>query len=287
MSRFLSILIIAFATTATADTSMLFGPNGEALPAGNYRLLTVPSDATVMPTSTVLPIGGGVPYIPPVVPPVVPPVTPPVDPLTASIDAAIAAVTTDPEKALTAKTIGDGYKLAIGFAPTLKNADTFRQLIQIGTDMGLKQAGKAEAWKPYTDAMATLTATMTMQELVNCYTVASARLGGSVVPPVVPPVTPPTTKVDRVTYIYEKDENPIPPAVAATLYKLNKGGEIIAAAHEVDATDGDGDTPDQFKIAIKAAKKYGIPCLVVQAGDTVKVVSKSPQTEQDVLEAVQ
>lgn len=115
-------------------------------------------------------------------------------------------------------------------------------------------------------------------------------------PPVVVPTPPepgptpvePTdpNKVTRVTYVYEKDDGPVPSGVMAGLDTLNRRG-ILATTFEDDTTDGDGDVPLQYQAALKAAKEKGEkPALVVQAGATVKQVWHDVRTEADVLEAV-
>jgi hypothetical protein len=111
------------------------------------------------------------------------------------------------------------------------------------------------------------------------------------VPPVVSPTTPepppdePKKKVTRVTYVYEKDHNNVPRPVSLALQQLNAGGSIVAAEFEEDTVDGTGEVPDQFKIALAEARKTGLPSLVVQAGDSVVRVLKSPTTLESVLEA--
>lgn len=89
-------------------------------------------------------------------------------------------------------------------------------------------------------------------------------------------------KVDRVTYV--RNEKDLTPAgVSAALAELNTQG-ILATEFPDDATDGDGDVPDQYKIALPAARTSGIPSLVVQAGDKVVKTIKAPTTKQQVLE---
>lgn len=100
------------------------------------------------------------------------------------------------------------------------------------------------------------------------------------------PVDPAPSKVDRVTFVYEKSKHPIPLEVAAALSKLNTEAGILATSFEQDSVDGDGDTPDQYKIALEAAKKAGLPCLVVQSGSTVYKIKQSPKTAADVTEAI-
>jgi hypothetical protein len=109
-----------------------------------------------------------------------------------------------------------------------------------------------------------------------------------IVPPPIDPDKPvdPSLKVTRATYIYEKDNNTIPRAVVKALQQLNADGSgIVATEFEQNTTDGNGEVPDQYKIALEAAKKAGLPCLIVQAGDTVKKTVKDPKTTAEVLEA--
>ncbi len=101
-----------------------------------------------------------------------------------------------------------------------------------------------------------------------------------------PPIVP--SKVDRVTYVWEKDKTAVPRPVAAALNKINadSGGKIIATELEVDTVNGQGQNPPaQYKIAHAAAVATGLPCLVVQAGDVVVRVVKDPKTLEAVLEA--
>ena len=75
----------------------------------------------------------------------------------------------------------------------------------------------------------------------------------------------------------------MPDGVKIGLDKLNQRG-IVATSVDQDQVDGDGDIPEQYKLAIPAAKQAGLPALVVQAGSKVVNVVKKPETEQQVLE---
>ena len=100
----------------------------------------------------------------------------------------------------------------------------------------------------------------------------------------------PSQKATAATYIYEKDTTAVPSEVQAALGKLNVDrleDSFIASVFEQDTTDGDGDIPDQYKVPLQAAKEAGLPALVVTSGTLVLKVVKNPQTEQDVLGAVQ
>lgn len=105
-------------------------------------------------------------------------------------------------------------------------------------------------------------------------------------PPNQPP-QPQPSKVTRVTYVYEKDHTIIPRPVALALQRINaeSGGSVIASEVEDDVVDGEGQIPDQYAIAIEAARKAGLPSLVVQSGATVLRVVAAPVTEQSVMEA--
>ena len=87
-------------------------------------------------------------------------------------------------------------------------------------------------------------------------------------------ISPHSGKVTQATYIYEKDESVPPRDVQAALRDLNANG-ILAAAIDDDVVNGDGDVPEQYKIALAAAAGK-IPCLVVQAGDKVLKVIEDP-----------
>lgn len=99
------------------------------------------------------------------------------------------------------------------------------------------------------------------------------------------PIQPPN-KVDRVTFVFEKSKHPIPLEVSNALNKLNTEKGILATVFEQDSKDGDGEVPDQYKIALEAARKAGLPCLVVQSGSSVLKTVAAPKTVADVMEAI-
>lgn len=90
-------------------------------------------------------------------------------------------------------------------------------------------------------------------------------------------------KVTAVTYVHD-EKAAIPSGVMSALNELNATG-IVATAFPDDASDGDDQVPDQYKVTLPAAKTVGIPCLVVQAGERVLRTVKSPMTKQEVLGA--
>ena len=99
------------------------------------------------------------------------------------------------------------------------------------------------------------------------------------------PDDPPDPVASRVTYVYEKDVNPVPPAVAAALNELNANG-WTASEFEEDTRDGTGQVPDQYAVALREAQAKGLPALVVETPSGVVVVS-NPKTRADVIDAVQ
>ena len=107
-----------------------------------------------------------------------------------------------------------------------------------------------------------------------------------------PPNPPPVVVIQKptaATYVYEKDTTAVPSGVMAGLNRLNLdrlGDSFIASVFEQDTVDGDGEIPDQYKVALKSAKDSGLPALVVTSGLVVLKVVKNPQTEQDVIGAL-
>ena len=186
LTGLLTAAVFLFASAAFADIVLLVGPDGVALPAGSYRLVTIPSDGD-QPVSEVKIVVGSGPVKPPVI---VPPVTP------------------DP-----------------------KPPD----------------------------------------------------------PPVTPdpPDPPPLPQATAAVYVWEKDQAAVPAAVATALQRLNNDGSgIVASDFDQDTVTGTGTVPKQYAVALEAAKKAGIPCLVVLAGEQVVRVITKPTTEAQVLEAV-
>jgi hypothetical protein len=105
-------------------------------------------------------------------------------------------------------------------------------------------------------------------------------------PPTDPTKPPPSLKATAAVYVYEKDQTVPPRAVQAALQQLNAGGSVVASAIDDDVVDGDGEIPDQYRSAIDIARKEGLPCLVVLAGDKILRTVGAPTTEQQVTEAV-
>jgi hypothetical protein len=106
--------------------------------------------------------------------------------------------------------------------------------------------------------------------------------------PVVTPDTPaPAPVVTAVAYVYEKDQTAPPVGVQTGLNRLNREKKIVATLFEEDTVDGNGETPDQYKAALAAAREAGLPSLVVSNGSVVLKVVKAPTTEEHVLGAIQ
>jgi hypothetical protein len=98
--------------------------------------------------------------------------------------------------------------------------------------------------------------------------------------------TPPDEKATAAVYVYEKDDHVIPAYVTVAINRLNRERKIVATLFEDDTTDGAGDVPDQYRAALDAARKAGLPAVVAMAGETVLRVTSSPVDEKAVMEAV-
>ena len=89
----------------------------------------------------------------------------------------------------------------------------------------------------------------------------------------VPVVQP--AEATAAVIVFEKDEHAIAPDIRAALNILNRRG-ILATVLESDTTSGSGQVPEQYKLPLEAARKAGLPCLVVMAGETVLRVVANP-----------
>lgn len=98
------------------------------------------------------------------------------------------------------------------------------------------------------------------------------------------PIKPST--VITAVYVYEKDDGPVPVGVHTGIEKLNIQKNILASLFEKDTVDGTGDTPEQYKPALAAAKSKSIPSLVVLSGTNIVAIVEKPQTESEILEAI-
>jgi hypothetical protein len=87
-------------------------------------------------------------------------------------------------------------------------------------------------------------------------------------------------------YVYEKDSGPVPAGVTVALDRLNRDRRIVATLLEDDTTNGSGAVPDQYRAALEAARKAGLPAVVALAGQTVLRVTPKPASEAAVMEAV-
>jgi hypothetical protein len=92
--------------------------------------------------------------------------------------------------------------------------------------------------------------------------------------------------VTAAVYVYEKDDGPVPVGVYSGIEKLNREKDILASLFEKDTVDGTGETPEQYKPALVAAKAKSIPSLVVLSRTNAVRVLEKPQTETEILEAV-
>lgn len=96
----------------------------------------------------------------------------------------------------------------------------------------------------------------------------------------------PSLPATSATYVYDYPDMAVPKGVSTGINRLNRERNIRATLFEEGSRDGDGDVPDQYKLALKAANEAGLPAFVVQAGDKVLVVVKDPRTETAIVEAV-
>jgi len=60
----------------------------------------------------------------------------------------------------------------------------------------------------------------------------------------------------------------------------------VATLLEDDTTNGDGEVPAQYRLALEAARKAGLPAMVAMAGGQVLRVTPKPSNEAAVMEAV-
>lgn len=108
--------------------------------------------------------------------------------------------------------------------------------------------------------------------------------------PIDPPLppAPDSPKATAVVYVFEKDQTVVPNAVRVALDRLNRDSsrKIRATVFEDDMVNGDDDVPDQYKAPLEAARKLGLPALVVMAGDKVLVAKQNPLTVEAVMEAI-
>lgn len=96
----------------------------------------------------------------------------------------------------------------------------------------------------------------------------------------------PAPAATAAVWVYEKDEKDVPAFVTTALDRLNRERRIVATLLEDDATNGAGAVPVQYREAIPAARRAGLPALVVLAGSTVLRVVPAPGSEAAIMEAI-
>lgn len=94
------------------------------------------------------------------------------------------------------------------------------------------------------------------------------------------------TTATAAVYVYEKDNHAIPAHVTVAINRLNRERKIVATLLEDDTTNGDGEIPTQYRLALEAARKAGLPAVVALAGGQVIRVTPAPASEAAVMEAV-
>lgn len=127
--------------------------------------------------------------------------------------------------------------------------------------------------------------TREFREIERVYTVwVQGAQPPPVKPPPVDPPPAPAKKVDRVTYIYEKEMgHVVPREIAALFAELNAAGEIVATAIDQDVRSGAGTIPEQYVVALRAAGKVGrLPLVVVEADGAVVATLNNPQTSDEI-----
>lgn len=280
MKRFaLALLLALIASIATAaDYTQYIGPDGKPVPAGKYWRIVTHDDGRPPTVDLILDTGTTVTPPPPPVDP------PPVVDVAAKVDALLAAVN-DPTKAATARGVAEGYNqiLLLVSSGLLRTPDNVRLTSQIAIETGLRKANKLDSWQSFVDGMDTLTAPMDLPAIVDTYKIAKAKLGGTPQPD--PP--PPAPGVTMVTYVYEKDQTPMPPEVSAELQRLNADGEssVVASEFEEDTVNGLGQTPTQYVTALAEARKVGLPAVVIQGADGTLKAIRNP-TAAEITEAL-
>jgi len=97
-------------------------------------------------------------------------------------------------------------------------------------------------------------------------------------------VSAPVSQVTAVFYV--GDSTVVPTGVRVGMSRLSKEKDILAFLISKDVVDGNGEVPEQCRVPLEAAKKNGLPTLVVMGGETVLRVVKAPVTELEVWSAV-
>ena len=87
---------------------------------------------------------------------------------------------------------------------------------------------------------------------------------------------------DRAVVVYESSEYTVPPHVGSALQESGLPARVV----DQHIVDGNGNTPASVSPAIDAAKKNGLPAIVLLRGDGGVDVFSVPATEQELLEAL-
>lgn len=88
---------------------------------------------------------------------------------------------------------------------------------------------------------------------------------------------------DKAVIVYESAEYTVPPFVPATLSDSGITSRVV----DQDVVTGENETPADVAAAINAAKKNGLPAVVLLRGDTVVDVFSVPETAEALREALE
>jgi hypothetical protein len=118
----------------------------------------------------------------------------------------------EPDKAKTAAKLAKSYAniLSLVSGGQIATAEDLRVFAKALIDGGLKASNKTEAWSVFTSGMESLTAPLDLSGVVNAYTLAAAKLGGTAPPP---PPPPPVTNAARAVILRESGSQTQPMAL--------------------------------------------------------------------------
>ena len=90
---------------------------------------------------------------------------------------------------------------------------------------------------------------------------------------------------DAVAIVYESETTTPAPYVLGAINQLSQDGYSVRMIDD-DTTTGQNEQPGVIGLAVQAARKSGLPALVLISGGKVITAKDLPATKADILEAV-
>jgi hypothetical protein len=147
-----------------------------------------------------------------------------------------------------------------------------------------EQAALSDAVKVYVEIDRRLNRAVAIEPWRECATQELLAIAAELEPldttPLVEPIPTTPDVVTAITYVFEKNQTAPPSEVTKALDRLNRDKSIKATMLEDPTNNENGKVAKQYERALAAAKKEGLPAIVVETADRVLRVVSDPRSQR-------